>query len=446
MFDLFSGLTRTCDGVSRRSLLKIGSLGGLMSLPVWLSGRAALAKEHPVAKENLAPPRDVNCIFIWTHGGTSHHDTLDPKPEAPPAVKGPFGVIDTAIPGIKFSEICPRLAQEAGRFALLRGWNPMNGSHGTADAWCMSGRKFNPALTYPCYGAVISEERGFKSALPPFVQLGTDLDRRFGGGVSGILGLEHMPFEINSDPNNKDFTVRDISLPKGIEAGRIERRSNVLAAIDSLQRRADLQPTEFGALDENYKAAFNMLTAPETKRAFQIEQEDPRLRDRYGRTRFGQNLLLARRLVESGVRFVTVTDPGWDTHAGNFDALQKTRVPPVDAGLPELLIDLEEKGLLDTTLVVWMTDFGRTPKINSASGRDHWASAGFVVMAGAGIPNGVLGATDNQGERPTRNEYTTDDVAATIYTKLGLPLDLVVQAPDGRPVRLIEGHAIREWV
>lgn len=439
MFDFFSGLARTCDGVNRRSFLKIGSLGGMMSLPLWLQGRAALAKE------TNSPPRDVNCIFIWTHGGTSHHDTLDPKPEAPPAVKGPFGVIDTAIPGIKFSEICPRLAQEAGRFGLLRSWNPMNGSHGTADAWCMSGRKFNPAVTYPCYGAVISEERGFKSALPPFVQLGTDLDRRFGGGVSGILGLEHMPFEINSDPNNKDFTVRDITPPKGIEYGRISRRSNVLAAIDSLQRRADLQPAEFGALDENYKAAFNMLTAPETKRAFQIEQEDPRLRDRYGRTRFGQNLLLARRLVQSGVRFVTVTDPGWDTHANNFESLQKTRVPPVDTGLPELLIDLEDQGLLDTTLVVWMTDFGRTPKINSASGRDHWASAGFVVMAGAGIPTGVLGATDNQGERPTRNEYTADDVAATIYSKLGLPLDLVLQAPDGRPVRLIEGHPIREW-
>jgi hypothetical protein len=180
MFDLFNGSTRTCDGVSRRSLLKIGSLGGLLALPAWLGGRAALAKEHPVAKQQQSTPRDVNCIFIWTHGGTSHHDTVDPKPEAPPAVKGPFGVIDTAIPGIKFSEICPRLAQEAGRFALLRGWNPMNGSHGTADAWCMSGRKFNPAVTYPCYGAVISEERGFKSALPPFVQLGTDLDRRRG--------------------------------------------------------------------------------------------------------------------------------------------------------------------------------------------------------------------------------------------------------------------------
>lgn len=440
MLDLYSSVAATCDGISRRSLLKIGSVGGLVSLPFWLQQQAAAAKE---GKPRAA---DVSCIYIWTHGGTSHHDTLDPKPTAPPAVKGPFSVIDTAIPGVQFSEICPRLAQELGRFALLRSWNPMNGSHGTADAWCMSGRKFNPALTYPCYGSVISQQHGFKSALPPFVQLGNSVDRRFGGGVSGILGLEHMPFEINSDPSVPDFAVRDITPPKGIESGRIVRRSSVLAAIDSLQRNAELQPTEFDALDENYRAAFNMLTAPETKRAFNIGDEDPRLRDRYGRTRFGQSLLLARRLVQSGVRFVTVTDPGWDTHASNFDTLQKTRIPPVDTGLPELIIDLAEQGLLDTTLVVWMTDFGRTPKINSASGRDHWASAGFVVMAGAGIPAGaVLGATDEQGERPTRNEYTTDDVAATIYSKLGLPLDLTVTAPDGRPVRLIEGHAIREW-
>src|SRR5579863_9526266 len=170
MFDVLHGWMQNCDGVTRRSFLKIGSLGGLVSLPLWLKHQAASAKD---AKPR---DRDVSCIYIWTHGGTSHHDTLDPKPAAPQAVRGPFGVIDTAVPGVQFSEICPRLAQELGRFAVLRSWNPMNGSHGTADAWCMSGRKFNPALTYPCYGSVISENRGFKSALPPFVQLGNSVD------------------------------------------------------------------------------------------------------------------------------------------------------------------------------------------------------------------------------------------------------------------------------
>ncbi|MFN0055188.1 MAG: DUF1501 domain-containing protein [Planctomycetales bacterium] len=440
MLDLFDATVDTCEGLDRRALLRIGSLGGL---GLTLSGALQWAQADSGGERR----QDINCIYIWTHGGTSHHDTLDPKPEAPPAVRGPFAPIATAVPGVQFSELCPRLAQELGRFAVLRSWNPQNGSHGTADTWCMSGRKFTPALTYPCYGSVISQQHGFKSALPPFVQLGNSLDRRFGGGTSGVLGLEHMPFEINADPNVKEFAVRDITPPKGVALSRVDRRSKMLAAVDALQQRADRQPAAFDALDENYKAAFHMITAPETKRAFAIDDEDPRLRDRYGRTRFGQSLLLARRLVQAGVRYVTVTDPGWDTHQNNFDALQKTRVPPVDQGLPELLIDLEQQGLLDTTLVVWMTDFGRTPKINSASGRDHWASAGFVVMAGAGIPAGaVLGATDPQGERATRNEYSTDDVAATIYAKLGLPLDLVVTAPDGRPVRLIEGHPIREWI
>jgi uncharacterized protein (DUF1501 family) len=277
--------------------------------------------------------------------------------------------------------------------------------------------------------------------------LGEYLDRTFGGGTSGILGLEFSPFEIGADPNAAQFAVRDITPPSGMAMARVDRRKGMLAAVDALQRRADLQPAAFNALDEYTKAAFNMITAPETKRAFAIETEDPKLRDRYGRHRFGQSLLLARRLIEAGVRFVTVTDPGWDNHQDCFNALKNSRMPPIDQALPELLIDLEYRGLLDSTLVVWMTDFGRTPKINSASGRDHWATAGFCVMAGCGIPGGaVLGATDAQGERPIRNEYRTDDIAATIYHKLGLPLDLMVQSPDGRPVQLIEGNPISEWV
>ena len=189
-----------------------------------------------------------------------------------------------------------------------------------------------------------------------------------------------------------------------------------------------------------------MVTAQETRRAFQLDKEDPRLRESYGRNTFGQNCLLARRLIEAGVRFVTVSDPGWDTHQNNFSAL-KSLIPRIDQGLPQLLIDLEQRGLLEKTLVVWLTDFGRTPKINSASGRDHWASAGFAIMAGAGIPGGsVLGATDDEGGQPIRNQYFSEDIVATIYHKLGLPLDLHVQSPDGRPVRLIEGHPIREWI
>lgn len=441
MLNLLPRSIRDCEGVSRRSFLQIGGLAGLgVSLPLVLQQKLhAKAQGHAM--------RDVNCILIWTRGGTSHHDTFDPKPNAPVSVRGEFGVIDTATPGVQFTDIVPNMARHQKRFALLRGWNPQNGSHGMADQWVMSGRKFNPAVGYPCYGSVVSYHKGFKNAMPPFVQLGSQVDRRFGGGTSGILGLEHNPFEMLSDPNAENFTVRDITPPQGISMERVQRRRGMLARVDALQQEIDLQPVAFDALDEHYKAALDMITAPETKKAFAIEEEQDKLRDAYGRHRFGQSCLLARRLIESGVRFVTVTDGGWDTHQNNFKSLKDSRIPPVDQALPQLLADLEDRGLLDSTLVCWLTDFGRTPKINSASGRDHWATAGFAIMAGAGVPGGhVQGATDAEGGTVVDGEYNSSDIATTVYMKLGIPHDLIAYSPDGRPVRLIEGEPIREWM
>jgi hypothetical protein len=431
----------TCEGIERRAFLKLGALTGLgLSLPALFAAQQAQAKEGRKATE-------VSCILIWTRGGTSHHDTFDPKPDAPASVRGEFKVINTAVPGVQFTDILPRMARELNRYALLRSWNPKNGGHGVADQYCLSGHPVNPALIYPCYGAIVSQHKGFKTRMPPHIQLGDQVDRTNGGGTAGYLSLEHNPFEILSDPNAAQFSVRDITPPQGVDRNRLSRRRRMLHTIDALQRSIDVQPAAFTALDQHYQAALNLITAPETKRAFEIGKEDPRRRDRFGRTRFGQSCLLARRLIESGVRFVTVSDGGWDTHADNFNALKNHRIPPIDQGLPALLADLQERGLLDTTLVVWMTDFGRTPKINSASGRDHWASAGFAIMAGAGIPGGaVLGRTDEEGGRPTHNEYFTEDIAATIYTKLGIPLDLSTHTPDGRPIRLNEGRVIREWV
>jgi len=440
MLSFLPAVDRNCERTTRRDFLQIGALGGLgLSLPLAFSLRRAAGDE--------TQSRLNNCILIWTRGGTSHHDTFDPKPEAPVSVKGEFDTISTAVPGVKFTEIVPNMAKHLGRYAVLRGWNPRNGSHGSADQWVMSGRKFNPAVRYPTYGAVVSHYHGFKSSMPPFIQLGNQVDRRFGGGTAGILGLEHNPFEILADPNAEKFNVRDITPPQNVDMPRIDRRRKILARIDALQRTADEQPAAFDALDEHYQAALNMITAPETKKAFQLESEEANLRDAYGRNRFGQSCLLARRLIESGVRFVTVTDGGWDTHQKNFSSLKDRRIPPVDQALPQLLIDLEDRGLLDNTLVCWLTDFGRTPKINSASGRDHWASSGFAIMAGAGVPGGaVLGATTEDGGHVARDEYFTDDIATTIYHKLGIPTDLIVKAPDGRPIRLIEGRAIREWM
>ena len=439
MFRFVTGSSVDCDRVSRRSFVQVGALAGLgVSLPMALAAKKANAANAGSG---------VNCILIWTRGGTSHHDTFDPKPDAPVSVKGEFSFIDTAIPGVKYTEVCPTFAKEAKRFALLRGWNPKNGSHGTADQYVMSGRNFNQAVRYPTYGSVVSHELGFKSAMPPFMQLGTEVDQRFGGGSPGILGLEHGPFVIAADPSQDEFTVRDISPPKGISPERIDRRRKMLARIDQLQRQAELQPAAFEALDVNYKTAFEMITAPETKGAFDLAKEDAKLREAYGKNRFGQSCLLARRLIEAGVRFVTVTDGAWDTHQNNFNSLKDRLMPRVDQGLPQLLADLEDRGLFSTTLVLWLTDFGRTPQINAASGRDHWASAGFAIAAGAGVPGGtVLGATDGDGGNVTKDEYLTEDIATTLYAKLGLPTDLIAHAPDGRPVRLIEGRLIEEWM
>ncbi len=441
MFNVATHTTRDCEGISRRHALQLGTLAGLgLSLPSLLRAEAL---------DNVRGNRrdDVNCILIWTRGGTSHHDTFDPKPDAPDSVRGEFGVISTATPGVRFAEVVPNMAREQKRFALLRGWNPENGSHGTADQFVMSGRKFNQAIHYPCYGSVTSYYKGFKTAMPPFVQLGDQVDRRFGGGSAGILGLEHSPFEILADPNADKFTVRDITPPAGVTMDRISRRQNMLARIDQLQRQVDAQPAPYAALDEHYKTAHKMITSPATKKAFAIDQEDPQLREAYGKNRFGQSCLLARRLIESGVRFITVTDGGWDTHQNNFKSLKDSRLPPVDQALPQLLIDLEQRGMLDTTLVCWLTDFGRTPTVNSASGRDHWSSAGFAIMAGAGVPGGaVLGATDADGGSVVKDQYFSSDIATTIYSKLGIPTDLITHSPDGRPIRLIEGQPIKEWM
>lgn len=442
MLRLLPRLTRDCEGLHRRSFLQVGTLAGVgLSLPTLLAGRRAAAN----TAANTPAEKDVNCILIWTQGGTSHHDTFDPKPEAPVSVRGSYNVIDTALPGVKFTEIVPRMAKELKRFAILRGWNPQNAGHGVADQYMMSGHNINPAIVHPCYGAIVAHQKGFKTKMPPFLQIGGAVDHAtFGGGTAGYLGAEFNPFELLANPNTTPFNVRDITPPAGVDLTRIERRRSMLGAVDAVQRKIDTQPAAFDALDEHFRTALNMITAPETKKAFDIDSEDAALRDRYGRTVFGQSCLLARRLIESGVRFVTVSDGGWDHHADLFNGL-KNKLPPLDQAIPELLIDLEQRGLLETTLVVWLTDFGRTPKINSASGRDHWASAGYIMMAGAGVPGGsVLGKTDDEGGRPTDHEYFTEDIAATIYTKLGIPLDLVTTTPDGRPIRLNEGRVIKE--
>lgn len=428
-----------CQSSGRREfLMQVGTLGGVgLSLDGLLRHQAASAKPVESSAKN-------NCILVWTRGGTSHHDTLDPKPDARAEIRGEFGTTATSIPGVQFSDHVPGFARGAKDLAIVRNLNSINGAHGSADAIMLSGWQLNPAVTYPTYGSVISRERGPRRDMPAFVQLGNEVDRKFMGGTAGYLGITHNPFEVFEDPNAEKFTVRDLTLPGGVSPRRVSLRREALTKLDTLQRGLAKRPAALSAIDTYYRDAFRMISSTNTQRAFQLSRESEKTRDAYGRTTFGQSCLLARRLIESGSRFVTVSNADWDTHDKNFSRLKKL-LPPIDQAFPALVSDLKERGLLDSTLVVWLTDFGRTPKVNTAAGRDHWASAGLAVFAGAGTPPGIIvGQTDAEGGRSVGEEYNPRDIAATIYSKLGIPLDTTHIIGDGRPMRLCEGRPIRE--
>jgi hypothetical protein len=432
------GKSSDCQAQSRRQFLQIGGVAAFgLSLPGLLRSQA------------LAPEKrrkDVNCILLWMSGGPSHHDTFDPKPDAREGIRGDFKPIPTAVPGVHFSEHLPRLASALKQYSLLRSLNPRQGAHSAADANMLSGHAFTPVMSYPCYGSVVAQQKSGRNAMPPFLQLGTNLSTLAGGGTAAFLGNSYNPYVVPSDPNSATFSVRDLTPPSGVSFGRVERRLEMLQALDRWQEhmeRSDL----ITSMDAFARKSHDLLTAPETKRAFDLGLETDKLRDRYGRTTLGQSCLLARRLIEAGVRFVTVTDGGWDTHSNNFNDLKTKRLPPLDKALPSLLADLKDRGLLESTLVVWMGDFGRTPLINSAAGRDHWEAVGNVIFAGGGTkPGVVVGATDAEGGACVRDQYFTQDVGATLYQQLGIPLDVVFTSSDGRPINSWVGKPIAEIV
>jgi uncharacterized protein (DUF1501 family) len=443
MFDLFTGRSPDCTGLTRRSFLRVGGLSALgLSLPAFLRLR------HLAAAEAGPAPKAVHCILLWMQGGPSHIDTLDPKPDAPAEVRGEFGTVATTLPGVRFCEHLPRLARQTDKFSVIRGHNPQNGSHGVADHLMMSGHKFNVSLAFPCYGSVVARERGYNHGMLPFVQLGRNIDRRFNGGIAGILGDQYNPFEVADNPNAPGFRVRDLSVTGAAARRRLERRYAMLGDLDHLQRDVETNVSVVQARDTFYEKAHGLITSPAAKHAFDLGLETEKTRDAYGRTPFGQSCLLARRLIEAGVHFVTVTDGGWDTHQNNFKSLKDHKLPVLDRAYAALLQDLHDRGLLASTLVVWFGDFGRTPKVNPSAGRDHWATAGVACMGGGGVRTGeVVGATNPLGEVVIDSPAAPQDLAATIYHALGVPLHTWYHTQDGRPVELVpEGKPIRQLV
>jgi uncharacterized protein (DUF1501 family) len=423
---------------SRRDFVRVGSLGFLgltLSLTDLLHLEAACA-----AAPGAAAPQAKSVILIWLDGGPSQFDTFDPKPDAPSGVKSEFAAIKTNVPGLEISELMPNMAKLMDRTTLVRTLAHTEGAHERACHLLLTGWTPNPALIYPSLGSVVSRElagTGGGGALPPYIAIpGSGF--AFGYGQSGYLEAAFNPFSVGGDPNEQGFSVRDVALPDGVLMERLEGRRTLLQAVDSAFKRFENTP-EARSRDQFYQRAYDMISSPEAKKAFNIQEESKDVRDRYGRHTFGQSCLLARRLVESGVRFVTVSHGGWDTHSDNNKACKGWLVPPLDQGLSALIEDLHKSGLLAHTLVVCMGEFGRTPDINPLAGRDHWPQTGCALFVGAGVPGGqVIGKTDAKGGEPKERPVSPKDIAATLFAKLGVDGEKQYMTPQNRPVTLAD--------
>ncbi len=433
----------SCRGPSRRELLKVGVLGALgLGLDDLLRLRAAAADGHNYGGSPLLPgtPKAKACILVWQAGGPSHIDTLDPKPDAPQDVRGEFKPIDTAVPGATISEVYPKLAKALDRLTVVRSMTSPEADHDRAAHHILTGYRPSPALVYPSYGSVVARARGFGgSTLPPYAAV-PDAPLF---SSSGYLTPAYDPFAVGGDPNAPGFRVRDLSPPDRLTLERLQRRRGMVKALDGFATGVGETPLT-ASRDKFAEQAYDLLTSSAAQEAFRLEKEPAALRDQYGRTSVGQACLLARRLVEAGVAFVTINDRGaqqlgWDTHQQNFPTIKSTLAPPVDQGVSALIADLADRGLLDSTLVVMMGEFGRTPKINQTAGRDHHGRANSLIVAGGGMPRGlVLGRTDAKGDAPVERPVTPSDLAATLYTALGIDPSFQFQTLDGQPIRLVD--------
>jgi hypothetical protein len=387
------------------------------------------------------PSKVKHCILVWMAGGPSHIDTFDPKPDAPSDVKGEFKPINTAVPGLQISEVFPKLAKVMDRVTLVRSVTSPEADHDRAAHHLLTGYRPSPALVYPSFGSVVSktieEARG---AMPTYVAMP---DAPIFAS-SGYLTPAYDPFAVGGDPSQEGFRVSNLTPPDAVTLERLNRRRGMVKRLDGFGR--DVAATSLvTSRDQFADRAYDLLTSSKAQAAFKIGDETPEMRQAYGRNTFGQSCLLARRLVQAGVSFVTINNRGagqlqWDTHADNFKRIKDTLAPSLDQGLATLLDDLKRLGLLDETLVLVMGEFGRTPKINPMAGRDHHGRANSALLAGAGIPQGaVIGKTDAKADSPVDRPVTPSDLAATVYTALGIDPNYQFETPDGRPIRLVEG-------
>lgn len=427
-----------CDGISRRHALRLGScslLGGL-SLPRLLS--AATGKDAPAK----------SCIFLFLEGGPPHQDMWDPKPKAPAEIRGPFTPISTSVDGTFITDQLPLSARIAHKYTIVRSHSHRDNGHSTGYHYVMTGRRANfadgdnpvPNNDYfPSIGSVAARELGPRSTLPAYINLPHPMQ----GGGPGFYGAEYAPFVIEADPTQPDFEVKDLQPLSNIPPARQSLRKQLLGGVEQLERQLTRGPAR--VMSSYYEKAASLITSAEAKQAFDIHSEPEAMRDAYGRTQLGQCTLLARRLVEAGCRFVGVDAPGWDVHFNCFPSLKTDLIPYADRAFSTLVNDLEDRGLLDETLVIMMGEMGRTPRINSRAGRDHWSMAQTIIFAGGGIrPGQVIGATDHQAAAPTTEPIGVNDLLRTICQQMGMDGDRQYIGPLGRPIPICDGgKAIR---
>ena len=445
MLSLTGQLVRDCEGISRRSLLKIGALGlGGLTLADVLALRSQAATSAPSG----GPSRKTSVIYFEMAGGPTHFETYDPKPEAPAEFRGPLKAIQTVLPGVNFCEVLPEQAKIADKLAIVRSIHHTSSSHGTSSHLAQTGYYLrdnqNRTNEMPSIGSITARIRGANApGMPSFVSM----PRAMRYGTASWLGKGYNPFVVESDPSQPNFKVNNLFLEGDMTLGRLDTRRGLLKSLDAQRRMVDNDGVS-AALDQFTRQAFELLTTDAAREAFDLTHETDAMRDRYGRTLTGQSLLLARRLVEAGVTFVTVRmNDSWDDHA-NIEKGMRNKGPAFDRGLAALVSDIYERGLDRDVLVVAMGEFGRTPRINPSGGRDHWGSVMSVMMSGGGLRMGqVIGSSNPKGEVPHDTPYRPENVLATVYRHLGIDPAATHNDLAGRPRYVLEQReAIQELV
>lgn len=433
--------TKSCNPshfkqLSRRGFLQVGMLAGTsLTLPQLLAKKAQADLKDYENFEGTAK----SVIHIYLPGGMAHQESFDPKPYAPIEYRGEMRQVQTKLDGVLFGEPLAKTAQIADKLTVIRSMSHGEAAHERGTHNMFTGYRPSPALQFPSIGSVLSQQFGSRNNLPPYVCV-PNMPNVYAG--SGYLSSAFAPFSLGSDPANNGFKVRDLNLPNGVDDSRFANRRSALEAVNAYFQSRE-QSDQIKAMDSFYESAYSLISSPEARDAFDLEKEDAKLRDEYGRNDAGARMLLARRLVEAGVRLVNLTYGGWDMHDNIVAGFQRT-MPSFDQAFSRLITDLDERGLLDETVVMVSSEFGRTPKINNTAGRDHWPKVFSVVLAGGGFKRGhVYGTSNATASEPEENAVSVEDLFTTVYHTLGINADKELMAPGDRPIEIVnDGNVI----